>query len=59
MRTYGGVAVWIHVFLTSALVGGEWAALLPVRFIPGRAPQLLTGQEAGWDPEPLWTIWGR
>jgi hypothetical protein len=22
-KTYGGVGVWIHVFLTSALVGGE------------------------------------
>jgi hypothetical protein len=26
MKTYGGVDVQIHVFLTSALVGGEWSA---------------------------------
>jgi hypothetical protein len=26
MKGYGGVHVWIHVFLTSALVGGEWLA---------------------------------
>jgi hypothetical protein len=27
--------VYIHVFLTSALVGGEWSALRPGRFTPG------------------------
>jgi hypothetical protein len=26
MKAYGGVAVQIHVFLTSTLVGGEWSA---------------------------------
>jgi hypothetical protein len=26
MMAYEGVDVWIHVFLTSALVGGEWSA---------------------------------
>jgi hypothetical protein len=26
MKAYGGVVVQIHVFLTSALVGGEWSA---------------------------------
>jgi hypothetical protein len=25
MKTYGGVEVHTHVFLTSALVGGEWS----------------------------------
>jgi hypothetical protein len=29
MMTYGGVDVWIYVFLTSAVVGGEWSASLP------------------------------
>jgi hypothetical protein len=24
MKAYGGVDVWIHIFLTSALAGGEW-----------------------------------
>jgi hypothetical protein len=28
MKTYGGIDVYIHIFLTSALVGGEWSALL-------------------------------
>jgi hypothetical protein len=39
MRTYGGVDVWSRIFLTSALVGGEWSASRPGCFIPGeRAP---------------------
>jgi hypothetical protein len=37
MKTYEGVQ--IHIFLTSALVGGEWSASRPSRFTPGeRAP---------------------
>jgi hypothetical protein len=30
MKTYGGVDVYIHIFLT--LVGGEWSASCPSRF---------------------------
>jgi hypothetical protein len=30
------VGVQIHVFLTSALVGGEWSASRPCRFTPGK-----------------------
>jgi hypothetical protein len=37
MKAYGGVDVWTHVFLTSALVAGEWSRL--GRFTLGeRAP---------------------
>jgi hypothetical protein len=35
MKTYGGVDIYIHVFSTSALVGGEWSASRPGRFTPG------------------------
>jgi hypothetical protein len=39
MKACGGVDVLIHIFLSSALVGGEWSALNPGRFTPGeRAP---------------------
>jgi hypothetical protein len=39
MKACGGVDVQIHIFLTSALVGGEWSASHPGRFTPGeRAP---------------------
>jgi hypothetical protein len=34
MKAYVGVDVWIHVFLISALVGGEWPASYPCRFTP-------------------------
>jgi hypothetical protein len=35
MKAYGGVDIYIHVLLTSALVGGEWSASRPGRFPPG------------------------
>jgi hypothetical protein len=39
MKAYGGVGVYIHIFLTSALAGGEWSASRPCRFTSGeRAP---------------------
>jgi hypothetical protein len=50
MKAYGGVDVQIHIFLTLALVGGEWSASRPGRFTPGeRAPG--THWIGGWvDP---------
>jgi hypothetical protein len=42
MKAYGGVDVYIHIFLTSALAGGEWLASCADRFTPGeRAPGTL------------------
>jgi hypothetical protein len=39
MKASGGVDVQIHIFLTSALAGGEWSASRPYRFTPAeRAP---------------------
>jgi hypothetical protein len=35
MKTYGGVDVYTHVFMTSPLVGGEWSASRPGLFTPG------------------------
>jgi hypothetical protein len=34
MKEYGGVDVWIHIFLTLALVGGEWSVSRSGRFTP-------------------------
>jgi hypothetical protein len=50
MKTYGGVDVEIHIFLTSALVGGECSASRLCRFIPAEgAPS--THWMGGWmDP---------
>jgi hypothetical protein len=38
MDMYGGVDVYIRIFLTSALVGGEWLASRPGSFTPGKEP---------------------
>jgi hypothetical protein len=35
MKAYGEVDVYIHIVLTSALVGGEWSTSRPGRFNPG------------------------
>jgi hypothetical protein len=37
MKVCGGVDVEIHIFLTLALVGGEWSASRPCRFTPGES----------------------
>jgi hypothetical protein len=29
MKAYGGVDVYIHIFFTSTLAGGEWSASRP------------------------------
>jgi hypothetical protein len=40
MNAYVGVDVYIHIFLTSALAGGEWSASCHCGFTPGeRAPR--------------------
>jgi hypothetical protein len=47
MKAYGGVDVQIHIYLTSALAGGEWSASRPCRFTAGeRAP--VTHWIGGW-----------
>jgi hypothetical protein len=47
MKTYGGLDVQIHVFLTSALAGDEWSASCTSRFNPGEtAPS--THWIGGW-----------
>jgi hypothetical protein len=35
MKAYGGVDVYIHIFLTLALAGGEWSASRPGERAPG------------------------
>jgi hypothetical protein len=38
MKTYGGVEVQLHAFLTLALDGGEWLASCPSSSILGKSP---------------------
>jgi hypothetical protein len=46
MKAYGRVNVQIHIFLTSALGGGEWSASRPGRFTPGE--RALRTHWIGW-----------
>jgi hypothetical protein len=57
MKAHVVVDVEIHVFLTSALVGGERSASHPGRFNPQEEPPVSIGEENGWTPEPAWMTW--
>jgi hypothetical protein len=59
MKTYGGVDVWIHIFLTSTLAGGKWSTSRLGKFTPKERAPVPIGQEAGWAPKPVWTLWSR
>jgi hypothetical protein len=43
MKAYEGVDVLIHIFLISALVGGEWSASRSGRFNTGKEPPVPIG----------------
>jgi hypothetical protein len=45
--------------MTSALDGVEWPASCPVRFIPAGRTLVHIGQEVGWAPESVRTLWSR
>jgi hypothetical protein len=47
MKTYWGVHVYMHIFLTSALVAGEWSASRPGNYTPGERT-LGTHRIGGW-----------
>jgi hypothetical protein len=50
--------VYLHIFLTSALVGGQWSASRLCRFTRGeRDPRTHWIRGWGWGPEPVWTTW--
>jgi hypothetical protein len=48
MKAYEGVDVYIHIFFTSALVGGEWSASSPCRFTSGKMTPTRTHWIGGW-----------
>jgi hypothetical protein len=43
MKEYGELDVYIHIFLTLALVVGAWSASRPCRFTPGKDPPVPSG----------------
>jgi hypothetical protein len=60
MKTYGGMEVYLHTFVISALDGGVGGQLrAPVALSPGKKPPITIKQEAEWAPAPVWTRWRR
>jgi hypothetical protein len=59
MKAYGGVDVYIHIFLTSTLGGGEWSPSRPGRCTPGdralgtHCIDGWVGRRAGLDDEKI------
>lgn len=50
MKTYGEVCVYIHVFLTSALVGVKWLVSRSGRFTHGRRAPRYRSYEGSVSP---------
>jgi len=56
MKTYVGVELQLHLFLTSTINGGKWSASRSSSITPGKAPHLPSKMEAERAREPLWTL---
>jgi hypothetical protein len=64
MTTTLGVEIYIHLFLTLALDGGEWLGSLSGRFSSEEGPLALVipfnrQLDAGCYLNPVWARWGR
>jgi hypothetical protein len=59
MKTFRGVEVYLHTYLTWELDEGELSASGPEYLTPGkdRLMPILLGDRQ--DPEPVWTLWRR
>jgi hypothetical protein len=56
MKTYWGVDVYIHFFLTSALVGGKWLASLSYCFTLEKNSPFPIGYEVRRAPDNVWMM---
>jgi len=52
VKAYGGMKLWVHSFLTSALDKGDYSPHLLADRLSGKSPL-----GAGWASQPLWTLW--
>jgi hypothetical protein len=55
-KTYVGVKLQLHLFLTSTINGGKWSASRSSSITPGKAPHLPNKKEVERAREPLWTL---
>jgi hypothetical protein len=51
MKSYGGMEVYIHLFLILAVVGGQWSDSRPSCLNHGERLQVYIEGETGWAPE--------
>jgi len=58
MMAYGGEVVQHQLLLTSKIDGGSQLQA-PAALPQEKKRSVPTTQEAGWTPEPVWTLWGR
>jgi len=54
MKTYRGVELQLHMFLTLVLDESKWLSSCPGSFTP-----VLIWKEAEWVPQPVWMWWQR
>ena len=56
LEACGGVEVWRHLFLTSALREDMLVSYVAA-LAPGKEPSHSSDEEAVWAPDPIWTQW--
>ena len=56
-KAYGGVEVYLHKFLDSALCRGECSASHHSCFNPRETTSSTHGHKALWAPQPVWMLW--
>jgi hypothetical protein len=59
MKGYVVVDLYIHIFLTSALAGGQWSASRRCRFTPGESGPCTHWVEGWVNPSAGMDIWRR
>jgi hypothetical protein len=59
MMMYGETEVQLHHSWPWYQMEVSGQLHTPATLLPGKQPLVHTGQEAGWFPEPVWTIWRR
>jgi hypothetical protein len=56
MKIYGGVEVWLQYFFIRHWMEVSVQLHVLAALLPGKPTRVPNGQEAGWAPEPVWTL---